>query len=179
MVSSLEEPSFESVRIYPDFELRQYADTVQARVRTTGRDGGAASGGFRRIAGYIFGGNAQQASIAMTAPVSMWDNEGEGWMAFTMPSLYSITSLPAPDDQGVQLVNHKGANVAVMKFSGRTTPSKTQRIEVALRAAIEREGLHAAGPGVLAVYDNPWTTLPFRRRNELHIEVENNAEERS
>jgi len=27
------------------------------------------------------------------------------------------------------------------------------------------------GPGVLALYDNPWTTLPFLRRNELHIKI--------
>jgi len=46
------------------------------------------------------------------------------------------------------------------------------RIEEGLRAAIEREGYVATGPAVLAVYENPWTTVPFMRRNELHLHIE-------
>lgn len=171
MAGRLEEPAFDCVQAFKEFEVRLYADTVQARVRTSGRDAGAASTGFRRVAGYIFGGNTQQSSIAMTAPVSMWEDEDGGWLAFTMPSKHSLASLPAPNDPAVNLVNQRSATVAVMKFSGRTSPAKTQRIERRLRTAMEREGLTSVGPCVLAVYDNPWTTLPFRRRNEVHIEV--------
>lgn len=171
MASRIEEPSFDVIKSYDDFEVRRYVDTVQARVQTSSRGGGAASGGFRRVAGYIFGGNAQQTSIAMTAPVSMWEEDGASWLAFTMPSVYSLDSLPAPDDEGVHLVPHAGAVVAVMSFSGRNMPGKGDRVEQKLRAAMEREGYQSAGPGVLALYDNPWTTLPFLRRNELHIEI--------
>jgi hypothetical protein len=172
MTDSLEEPSFDLTHEFSDFEIRRYADTVQARVQTSGRGGGAPSGGFRRVAGYIFGGNKQRASIAMTTPVSMWEEEGSGWLAFTMPSAYSLTSLPEPNDEGVRLVAHPGAMVAVKRFTGRTTPKKTERIERTLRAAAEREGYRCVGPPVLAVYENPWTTLPFRRRNEIHVEIE-------
>ena len=172
MTDSLEEPSFDLTHEFSDFEIRRYADTVQARVQTSGRGGGAPSGGFRRVAGYIFGGNKQRASIAMTAPVSMWEEDGSGWLAFTMPSAYSLTSLPEPNDEGVRLVAHPGAMVAVKRFTGRTTPKKTERIERTLRAAAEREGYRCVGPPVLAVYENPWTTLPFRRRNEIHVEIE-------
>ena len=65
--------------------------------------------------------------------------------------------------------------MAVARFSGRTTPKKTARVEKELRAAIEREGYVAAGPAVLAVYENPWTTLPFMRRNELHLPLPDGA----
>ena len=44
-------------------------------------------------------------------------------------------------------------------------------LETALRNAVKMEGLEAMGPVVLAVYENPWTTLPFRRRNELHVRI--------
>ena len=171
MAARLEEPAFETVHAYSDFEVRMYTGTVQARVRISGRDDGGVSGGFRRVAGYIFGGNNRQTSIAMTAPVSMWNDDDGGWLAFTMPSKHSLASLPEPHDLGVVLAEQPTAKVAVMKFSGRTSPNKTQRAEQALRDAMEREGIEGVGPGVLAVYDNPWTTLPFRRRNELHIEV--------
>jgi len=152
--------------------VRRYGPTVQARVQTAGQDGGAASGGFRRVAGYIFGGNSERTSIAMTAPVHMWEEGGSGWLAFTMPSAYALETFPQPSDVGVLLHPTSTSTVAVARFSGRTTPKKTARVEKVLRAAMMREGYAARGPPVLAVYENPWTTLPFMRRNELHIEVD-------
>ena len=172
MAETLEEPAYEVIDIRDGFEVRRYVPTVQARVQTAGRDGGAASGGFRRVAGYIFGGNSERASIAMTAPVHMWEEGGSGWLAFTMPSAYAMETLPTPNDAGVHLHPTSVATVAVARFSGRTTPKKTARVEAGLRAAVEREGYVAAGPAVLAVYENPWTTLPFMRRNELHLHLE-------
>ena len=83
MASNIEEPAYELVRAYSDFEVRDYATNVQARVRTAGN---APSGGFRRVAGYIFGGNQTGESIAMTAPVSMWEERGAGWLALSLPS---------------------------------------------------------------------------------------------
>ena len=172
MAETLEEPPYEVINAHDGFEVRRYGPTVQARVQTAGRDGGAASGGFQRVAGYIFGGNSERTSIAMTAPVHMWEEGGSGWMAFTMPSAYAMETLPTPNDAGVRLHPTSVATVAVARFSGRTTPKKTARVEGVLRAAIEREGYAAVGPAVLAVYENPWTTLPFMRRNELHLHLE-------
>ena len=171
MAETLEEPAYEVINAHDGFEVRRYGPTVQARVQTAGRDGGAASGGFRRVAGYIFGGNSERTSIAMTAPVHMWEEDGSGWLAFTMPSAYALETLPSPNDAGVRLHPTSVATVAVARFSGRTTPKRTTRVEKELRSAIEREGYTAVGPAVLAVYENPWTTLPFMRRNELHLHL--------
>ena len=82
-----------------------------------------------------------------------------------------------PHDAGVLLVAQPKQRVAVMSFSGRTTPRKTERVEEKLRAAIVREGLRGSGPAVLAVYENPWTTLPFMRRNEIQINLDTSMEE--
>src|SRR6056300_15187 len=172
MAATLEEPAYETISVHDGFEVRRYGPTVQARVQTAGQDGGAASGGFRRVAGYIFGGNSERTSIAMTAPVHMWEEGGSGWLAFTMPSAYALETFPQPSDVGVLLHPTSTSTVAVARFSGRTTPKKTARVEKVLRAAMMREGYAARGPPVLAVYENPWTTLPFMRRNELHIEVD-------
>ena len=172
MARRIEEPRYDVLETYDDFELRRYGPTVQARVQTAGRDGGAASGGFRRVAGYIFGGNSERTSIAMTAPVHMWEEGGSGWLAFTMPSAYALETLPSPNDAGVRLHPTSTSTVAVARFSGRTTPKKTAGVEKELRAAVEREGYTAVGPAVLAVYENPWTTLPFMRRNELHLHLD-------
>lgn len=170
MATQLEEPKYTVVHSYDAFELRRYDANIQARVQTSGAS--AASGGFRRIARYIFGGNQTGESIAMTAPVSMWDDNDTGWLAFTMPSAYALETLPAPHDGGVVLLELEEKSVAVLSFSGRTTAGKTARLEQKLRKAIAAEGLSAVGPAVLAVYENPWTTLPFMRRNELHLEIQ-------
>jgi len=37
---------------------------------------------------------------------------------------------------------------------------------------IEVEGLTPSSQAKLAVYDNPMSTLPFMRRNEIHIPIE-------
>lgn len=172
MAENLEEPTFTLVQAYDDFEVRAYEPTIQARVKTAdGGSRGGDSGGFRRVASYIFGGNQSSSRIAMTAPVSMWEEEEQGWLAFTMPSAYAMEHLPQPNDAGVVLVECEQATVAVLSFSGLTSPRKVARLETALRKAVVREGLKVAGPVVLAVYENPWTTLPFRRRNELHVRV--------
>ena len=170
VASQLEEPKFDLVQSFSDFEIRRYHTNIQARVQMN--TGGSASGGFRRVARYIFGGNQTGESIAMTAPVSMWDENEAGWLAFTMPSAYALDSLPVPHDAGVLLLEQAEKMVAVFSFSGRTTAGKTARIEEKLRKAITKEGFTPAGPAVLAVYENPWTTLPFMRRNELHLEIQ-------
>ena len=53
-------------------EIRRYGDTVIAETvidASTYADAG--NEGFRRLAGYIFGGNQSKQKIAMTAPVAM------------------------------------------------------------------------------------------------------------
>ena len=99
MAGGYEEPKYEVISTFPGFEVRRYADTVQARVRTEGRNWRGSTEGFRRIAGYIFGRNDREQMIAMTAPVHMW-NDGEGTiMAFTMPFDCLLYTSPSPRDQ--------------------------------------------------------------------------------
>ena len=127
---------------------------------------------FRRIAGYIFGGNERQQSIAMTAPVHMWESGEESLMAFTMPAEHKMADLPKPNDSGIELLHVEGEVVAVLKFSGLSRPSKTSRLQKKLRKLIEAEGLTPSSEAKLAVYDNPMSTLPFMRRNEIHLQIE-------
>ena len=172
MVENYEEPAYEILQKYRSFEVRKYVDTIQARVSTDGMNYGESARPFRRIAGYIFGGNERQQSIAMTAPVHMWQSGEESLMAFTMPSEHKMQDLPKPNDSGVELLHVEGAAVAVLKFSGLSRPSKSQRLQKKLRKLVKSEGLTPCGSAKLAVYDNPMSTLPFMRRNEIHLPIE-------
>ena len=83
-----------------------------------------------------------------------------------------MKDLPKPNDSGVELLHVEGEVVAVLRFSGLSRPSKSLRLQNKLRTLIEAEGLTTSGHAKLAVYDNPMSTLPFLRRNEIHLPVE-------
>ena len=99
MANSIEEPKFELLAQFDDIEIRRYAPTIQAVTAMPGYS----SGGFRRLAGYIFGGNDKEQSIAMTAPVQETMTGSDGEMAFTLPSEYALDDLPSPDSDTVEL----------------------------------------------------------------------------
>ena len=174
MGEKIEEPKYELLVQHDGFEVRRYAPTIQARVKTDGVGRRQSIGGFRRIAGYIFGGNTRRASIAMTAPVETWNEAGSEWMAFTMPSAYSLEELPVPIDDGVFLYECEGRDVAVLSFTGRFPPSKTKKMGGRLKAMVEQEGFSPTQEPILAVYDGPMT-LPFKRRNEILLPVKNSV----
>ncbi len=171
MGGSIEEPSYETLRVYGGFEVRRYGSTVQARLQTAGTGWNGTSNGFRRIASYIFGGNHADQRIAMTAPVQMWENDEGPMMSFTMPTEYSIGDLPDPLDPDIKLTEVKEHTVAVLSFSGLSRSGKARRLTTKLRSMAEAQGLTPVGNPILAVYDNPGTTLPFMRRNEIHLPI--------
>ena len=172
MAENYEEPRFEIIKQFKRFEIRNYSDAIQARVHTPGDGWANASGGFRRIAGYIFGGNERNQSIAMTAPVHMWKSEGGSMMAFIMPSEHEMSDLPMPNDSEIELLPVEGGVFAAMKFSGFSGHSKRDRLIAKLLRLVEKEGLTVAGEPILAVYDNPTSTLPFMRRNEILLPID-------
>ena len=172
MAETYEEPEFEVLREYKRFEVRRYPDSIQARLLTPGTGWSGSSGGFRRIAGYIFGGNERDQSIAMTAPVHMWQADEGAMMSFIMPSEHALGDLPRPNDDGIEISQVDGYVVAALRFSGFSRTSKARALMGKLTRMAEAEGLNPTGYPILAVYDNPGTTLPFLRRNEILLPIE-------
>jgi len=69
--SGTEEPRFEVLERRGEVEIRRYAPRLAAATTVAAPSEDAArSEGFRRLAGYIFGGNHGRTKIAMTAPVA-------------------------------------------------------------------------------------------------------------
>lgn len=181
-----EEPAF-TVGIHQgEFEVRDYPALVVAEVSVSGTRDEASNAGFRLLAAYIFGGNTRRQSIAMTAPVvqeratsqtiamtaPVTQSGGNGaWVVrFTMPSTYTLETLPAPNDARVRLVPVPAQRYAVVRFSGLARPDDVERRTEALTGFMERQHLRAAGGPSLARYNPPWTPW-FMRRNEVWIPV--------
>ena len=132
MASEYEESKYDVISVFPGFEVRRYTDSVQARVRTGGKNWRGSTGGFRRIAGYIFGRNDREQMIAMTSPVHIWNDGVGSIMAFTMPLEYSLEDLPSPDDKGVHLLKYSGCTMAALPFSGLSGPRRSDRMKTKL-----------------------------------------------
>jgi len=168
MAGSIEEPEYELLDTLDSVELRLYGPSVQAT--TTLRGSNQTTSGFRRLAGYIFGGNDTGQAIAMTAPVQETLTTGQSVMAFTMPSAYSMESLPTPQSENVVLREVPERLVASLPFGGWATSGKVKRKTTRLLETLERHGATVLGSPALNQYNPPWT-LPFLRRNEIEVEV--------
>ena len=164
------EPRFEQIAEDGDFELRRYGNLLVARTELDSDFGRSQNQGFRRLAKFIFGGNAREQSIAMTAPVGHVETETGYAVTFVMPSQHSMETLPSPNDSRVTVLERPARTVAVLRFSGLVRKGKMLRKVEQLRTLMKQRGLKASGAPELAQYDPPWR-LPFLRRNEIMIPV--------
>ena len=164
---AIEEPVYQVEKAWEaeQIEIRAYAPRVMA---VTGMDEDSDSG-FRVLAGYIFGGNAQEQKIAMTAPVQQ-SMAGEKEMAFMMPAEYALEDLPEPEDQRVSFREAPAYTAAVIQFSGSASAEKADENWQQLRRFLIAEGIDITGEPTLNQYNPPWT-LPFMRRNEIIVPV--------
>ena len=168
MSHAIEEPAWTLVTAVEDVEIRQYAPVIQARTAIGGSD--KSTGGFRTLANYIFGGNAREQEIAMTAPVEERLSGEDAYMAFTMPAQYRLEDLPAPNGQSVTLHEVPARTVAVVTFSGWARDGVVEKQTRILMATLETHGWVAVGAPSLNQYNPPWTL--WGRRNEVMVEVD-------
>jgi len=187
----IEIPAYAVEQTFDDFEVRVYEPRLVAHVTVEGSPRKASSAGFRLLADFIFGNNVANEKVAMTAPVeqqqqsekiamtapvdrqqSADESEAARWVVtFTMPSKYTMETIPKPKDDRVQLELIPKERHAVVRFSGSPSERAVERRMETLAEAVEEAGLETAGqPPVYSRYDPPWT-LPFMRRNEIAIEL--------
>jgi hypothetical protein len=162
---AIEEPQYDVLAVEGDVEFRRYEPYIIAKVTVDG--GSPDRQAFSILAGYIFGDNASEEKMAMTAPVETQGND----YAFVMERKYSMDTLPAPRDERVKLQNKPARIVAVRRFSGRWSNSNFDRHEQELRAELARLGVEVTGAAELARYDSPFTPW-FMRRNEIIVPVQ-------
>ena len=106
----------------------------------------------------------------MTAPVTQTQSADEWVVRFTMPSAYSMETLPEPNDPKVHLRLLPPTRFAVLQFSGLARKDDVAAKTAELEKLAGTHHLRAIGPASLAQYDPPWT-LWFMRRNEVMLPV--------
>ena len=145
--SRVKEPKFSVIEKKDDYEIREYAPYIEARVNVTGEYREAMTSGFRILAGYIFGGNTRKQSIAMTAPVSEQKSEPIAMTApvsekvladnsrvvsFVMPEEYTLATLPTPNDKRIEIIQVPSHKSAVLRYSGYNNSKKVTDMKTKL-----------------------------------------------
>jgi SOUL heme-binding protein len=166
MYKSTETPAYEVISSAGKVELRQYAPRITAEVAVTGPRLIAINKGFSVLAGYIFGGNQAQAKVAMTSPVAQSGEDGDWTVQFTMPSGYTLETLPKPNDARITFAQHPAQRQMAIEFSGLATQGALDTAETDLRAAATSMRLTLGAGPFYYFYDAPMT-LPWNRRNEV------------
>ena len=181
-----EEPPFTVERTVRGVEIRRYGPRIAAETTIDADEEKARSEGFRRLAGYIFGGNTTKSKIAMTAPVAQQQSEkiamtapvaaqrdgsGQWVIRFFTPVEYTMETLPTPNDERVRLVDVPAETVAVLRYSGIASPAAVASHTGELLTTLRDNGFEPKGEPFSWFYDPPWT-IPFRRRNEVVVGLE-------
>jgi len=185
IMSDVEQPDYEIIALEQNIEIRRYSPMIIAEVEVEGERKDAISNGFRMLADYIFGNNTVQQDIAMTAPVQQQANKkismtapvqqqssGEAWkVSFVMPAEYSLEVLPKPNNEDIKLKEIPEKQFIAIQFSGTNSSNNIARHEALLMQHIEESKIKTVGSLKYAFYNPPWT-LPFMRRNEIMIEID-------
>ena len=181
---AIEEPRFKVLEKDGSFELREYSAYMVAESRVEAGFEDAGSLAFQRLFRYISGNNVAQQKIAMTAPVTQSGSEkikmtapvsqvadGSAYLvAFSLPSTYTLATVPKPLDPTVRIRQVPAQLIACWRYSGRWTENNYREHEALLRERIQSRQLIARGDPVLARYNPPFTPW-FMRRNEVLIPV--------
>jgi len=161
---------YEVIRTEKDFEIRHYPAATFATISSkaiTYKELG--SSGFRKLAGFIFGGNSEEKQIAMTSPVHMAINDSVSTMSFVMPSNYNETNLPKPKNSEVMISTSAEEYVAAIKFGGYATESEINEQAQKLAEALKKASISYYGHFRFLAYNAPYQI--FNRRNEVIISV--------
>ncbi len=167
---NIESYRYDVVRSYDKFEIRNYAATLFTSVKLQTSDyDKASSRGFSTLAGYIFGGNEKNESIAMTSPVSM-SLEDEMRVMFMVPKKYTKENLPKPNQAGVIFRKEPARKMAAISFSGWANSEKIAEQKAELIAALNAEGIPYTNNFFFFGYNAPYEV--FNRKNEVAVELD-------
>ena len=182
---AIESPRYRVVQKDNKFEIREYDGYILAEVEIDGDFSSALQKGFRVLADYIFGGNTSKAHIAMTVPVTQQPagsekiemtapvtsspvEEGKKYIiAFTMPSKYTLETLPDPANKTISFRKVAKHKVAALRFWGNLNGKLATRKAKALETWLNENKYSKKSSFIFAQYNPPWIPGLFRRNEVL------------
>ena len=153
-----------------NFEIRLYPAVTMASITSSAKTyQELSSSGFRKLAGYIFGGNEGRKTIAMTTPVHMDINDSASSMSFVMPSDYDVNNLPKPTDKQITIKTAPDVVVAAIQFGGYASDKEIDLNTQKLRKALNENKIAYYGNFRFLGYNPPYQFI--NRKNEIIVNV--------
>ncbi len=153
-----------------NFEIRFYPSSTIATITSSAKSyKELGSLGFRKLAGYIFGGNDGGQKISMTTPVRMDINDSISTMSFVMPSKFNSGNLPKPNDKQVMIKTVPDEFVAAIKFGGYASEKYIKTNTQKLITVLNESNINFYGNFRLLAYNAPYQLI--NRRNEIIVNV--------
>lgn len=167
--NDIEQYRYKVVQKLDEVEIRAYESAVFSSVKMSKATyEETASGGFRILAGYIFGGNETGEKIAMTSPVVMEMGDSMK-MSFMVPSDKNMDGLPKPNDPRVYQEKKDSTLMAAIAFGGWASDEKIQEHIEALKSTLAKHHIAYEGPFSYLGYNPPYQLV--NRRNEVVVKV--------
>jgi len=164
-----ETQKYEVLYTKENFEIRFYPEAILATVEMNGSYDDSRNGGFRVLAGYIFGNNKDNSKIAMTSPVRMSGDEKLNEMSFVLPSDMEFEKLPVPNDNKVKLHQSKPMYAASIRFGGYANESEIAEYKEKLTEILKQLKLQHNNQFNYLGYNPPYQMV--NRRNEVQVEL--------
>ena len=161
---------YKVAKTYKGFELRDYAPFITVSTLEPGNMSSAGNQAFRKLVGYIFGGNSESKSIAMTAPVTEKPVPGGFEVSFVMPADMKMPEMPRPQRENLKITEHDATRIAAIRFTGTIGMASFETNEKKLKELLDSEGIQYDPTPIYARYNAP-TTPFFLRRNEVLLSL--------
>jgi len=158
------------IQIEMDFEIRFYPSVAMATITSSAKSyKELGNGGFKKLAGFIFGENESKQQIAMISPVHMRINDEVSAMSFVMPSQFNKNNIPKPLNREVVISNSLDEYVAAVQFGGFATDKEIILNTKKLENALKVNSLNWYGNFRFLGYNSPYQV--FGRKNEVIVSV--------
>lgn len=178
------EPAYREIVKQGTKSIRSYSAYVIVKTQQMGDLRNDEKESFYKLFNYISGENEEQEKMPMTAPVlqgrptqkiaiasPVLPYNKQGWdMSFVLPQNYSPKNAPTPSDASLKLDYIPAQIVGVIRYSGAVNESRINSLFLELKQWLESQGYQVVSDLRSARYDPPFT-LPFLRRNEIHVDV--------
>lgn len=165
-----ETQTYTVIKVEEKFEIRYYPVATLAVISEASNSyKELGNKGFRKLAGFIFGGNDANQSIAMTSPVHMEMSDSSGSMAFVLPKSYNKDNLPKPNDSTIEIKTTTEEYVAALEFGGFANTKKiNEHIEI-LKQLLLVNNIKSIGNYRYLGYNPPYQL--FGRKNEIVVPI--------
>lgn len=174
LTSKTETQAYKILKVENGFEIRYYPEATMAMITSPTKSyKELGSAGFRKLAGYIFGGNKANQQISMTSPVHMDINDSLSTMSFVMPLKYNSENLPKPNNSVVNIKTIPAEYVAAISFDGFASQEAIKTQTEMLEKLLKEYQYSYYGHFRYLGYNPPYQL--FDRRNEIIVAVNLNS----